>query len=192
MNRQHVLLFVMSALLWNSAHSADELHGQTLPRSFGPLTLGMSEQAFTKITGLQSYGCECAQDEYTAAIDVKKYPNVYPSYISALDGFDVFFYKGRLYKIDLPSEIKDIRDVKERYSKLYGPPTSSEDWPNGVSWIKWENKTTGLVVAYNREKTGTFFNTLPAGTVTLIRYIDKPLSDALEKQEKNNPTRARH
>jgi len=148
----------------------------------------MSEQAFTKITTLKSYGCECAQDEYTAAIDVKKYPNVYPSY----DGFDVFFYKGKLYRIDLPPEIKDIRDAKEKYSRLYGPPSGMEDWPNGVSWVMWENTTTGFVIAYNREKTGMFLNAVPAGTVTLIRYYDKRLQDFLEKQEKKNHTREIH
>jgi hypothetical protein len=156
----------------------------------------MSEQAFTKATTLTSYGCECAQDEYTAAIDVKRFPNVYPSYIYAVNGFDVFFYNGKLYKIDVPPEIKNIHDAKGKYSELYGPPSSTEDWPNGVSWVKWENKTTGLMIAYNREKTGTFIDSVPAGTVTLIRYYDKPLQDTLEAQEKktrrlNSKTRVR-
>jgi len=186
------ILVITSVLLWSAACSADQGPRQPLPRTFGPLTLGMSEQAFTKATTLTSYGCECAQDEYTAAIDVKKFPNIYPSYIYTRNGFDVFFYKGKLYKFDLPPDIKNIREAKEKYSNQYGPPSGTEDWPNGVSWVKWENDTTGFVIAYNREKTGTFLNAVPAGTVTLIRYYDKPLQDALEAQERKKQTRANH
>lgn len=167
---------------------------QVLPRSFGPLTLGMTEEAFKKVTGVTPNFCHwCALDELTAPIDANKYPGLFPKLSKPDQGFDCGFYRKKLYRIETSSpEIKQIDAAKKHYTALYGPPSKMEDWPNGVSWLTWENRTTAFVLAYDREKSGTFWHTIPAGTVTLVQYIDKPLRDALEAQEKKSPTRAHH
>ena len=177
---------------------------ELLPRTFGPLTLGMTEAAFKKVTavakpyfGLTPYFCHhCAQDETIASIFVDRHPRIFPEYLYTLSkdegGFGCFFYRGKLYRIETSSEIKKIDAAKKHYTALYGTPSRIEDWPNGVSWVTWENKTTAFVLAYNREKGGTFWYPIPPGTVTLVQYIDKPLRDALEAQEKKKPTRQHH
>ena len=128
------------------------------------------------------------------SVDVDKFPGVYPAYLYALPkyarGFGVSFYKGQLYMIETSPEIEEIEAAKKKYTELYGPFSKEEHWPNGVSWVTWENKTTAFVLAYNREKSGTFPYTKPPGTVSLVRYLDRPLSEALEAQEKTHPSRS--
>ena len=192
-----VAFALIGALLLNTACADTGAQKQALPRSFGSLTLGMTEEVLKKLTGLSTYACHhCAQYEYTVAVYAEKYPSMFPAYIYALPkhqrGFDCYFYKGKLYKIETSPEISEINAAKKIYTERFGPISGQEDWPNGVSWVTWENKTTAFVLAYDREKSGTFWHPIPAGTVTLVRYIDKPLRDALEAQEKKNPTRAHH
>jgi hypothetical protein len=170
---------------------------QVLPRSFGPLTLGITEEVFKKVTGVTPEFCHhCAQDETTTAVYIEKHSRVYPEYLYSLpkndQGFGCKFYKGKLYLIEASPEISEINAAKKHYTALYGPPSKMEDWSNGVSWVTWENKTTAFVLAYDREKSGAFWHTIPAGTVTFVQYIDKPLRNALEAQEKKRPTRASH
>lgn len=191
------IVVLIGMLLLGVAHADAGPQKQTLPRSFGPLTLGMTEEAFKKVTGLTTRYCaHCALDEFTVDVYPEKYPRIFPDYVYSLSkneqGFDCNFYKGKLYRIEVSPEISEINAAKKKYTELYGLPSSEEDWPNGVSWVTWENKTTAFVLAYEREKSGTFWHPIPAGTVTLVRYVDKPLRDALEAQEKKNPTRAHH
>ena len=187
-----------SMLLLGVAHADSALQKQTLPRSFGPVALGITEEQFKKITGIKKmdFCAHCAIDESMMSVEVEKFPSVYPAYLYTLPkyarGFGASFYKGKLYMIETSPEIEEIKAAKKKYTELYGPPSSEEDWPNGVSWVTWENRTTAFVLAYNREKTGSFFSTIPAGTVTLVRYLDKPLHNALEAQEKKNPSRSHH
>ena len=192
-----IVVTLISMLLWCGVHADAVPQKQALPRSFGPLTLGMTEEAFNKVTGVTPNFCHhCAQDETNAAVYIEKHPHVYPEYLYSLpksnQGFGCKFYKGKLYLIEAFPELSEINTAKKKYTETYGPPSNVDDWPNGVSWITWENKTTAFVLAYEREKSGTFWHTIPAGTVTLVRYVDKPLRDTLEAQEKKNPTRAHH
>lgn len=188
------MMMLIGMLLLSACYADAGPQKEKLPRSIGPLTLGMTEEAFKKITGVTPNFCHwCALDELTAPIDADKYPGLFPKLSKGGQGFDCGFYKKKLYKIETSSsEMKQIDAAKKHYTALYGPPSKVEDWPNGVSWLTWENKTTAFVLAYNREKSGTFPYTMPPGTVTLVQYIDKPLRDALEAQEKKNPTRQHH
>lgn len=188
---------IIGILLLSATYADVAPKRQALPRAFGPLTLGMTEDAFKKVTGLATRAChECAQDESTVSVDVEKYPGLFPAYLYALEkyqrGFDCNFYKGKLYRIEAFPEIKEIEAAKKKYTELFGPPSKMEDWENGVSWVTWENKTTAFVLAYVRKKGDAYPLTLPVGTVSLVRYIDKPLRDALESQEKKSPTRRNH
>ena len=44
------VVVLIGVLLLNAAHADSGSQKQTLPRSVGPLTLGMTEEAFKKIT----------------------------------------------------------------------------------------------------------------------------------------------
>ncbi len=173
---------------------------QTLPRSFGPLTLGMTEGQFKKIAGpIDVLPClHCALYENVMSVDIEKYPGVFPVYLYSLAkyqrGLDCSFYKGKLYRIETFPEIKEINAAKKKYTELFGPPSRTEDWPNGLSLAIWENKNTALVLTYVRKqrKDYAYPLTLPVGTVSSVEYIDKSLRDALEAQEKMKPTRQSH
>jgi hypothetical protein len=183
---------IIGMMLLSTAFADVGSRRQSLPRSFGPFTLGMTEDAFKKVTGLAIRAChECAQGESTVDVDVEKYPGLFPAYLYGLEkyqrGLDCNFYKGKLYRIEAFPEIKEIEAAKKKYTELFGPPSKMEDWENGISWVTWENKTTAFVLAYVRKKGDVYPLTLPPGTVSLARYIDKPLRDALEAQEKKNP-----
>ncbi len=172
---------------------------QALPRSFGPLTLGMSIEEFRKVTNLTPISCpHCAQNESSASIYVEKYPGLFPKYIYLLKeyqrGFGCDFFNGKLYRIEAFPEIDKIEAARKKYTMLYGPPSKTTDWPNGLSFVVWENDKTALVLTYVRKqrKDYAYPLTMPAGTVSSVEYIDKPLRDALEAQEKKKPTRQHH
>jgi len=189
---------VAAIVLLGVARTDSTPQKQALPRSFGPLTLGMTkEEVFKKIAGLTPSVCpHCALNESSAYVYVEKYPGLFPPYVYSLKkyqrGIGCAFYKGKLYRIEVSPEIKEVEAAKKKYTGLFGPPSKIEDWPNGVSWVTWENNTTVFMFSYDRVKDDSSPYTPPAGTLRHVQYIDKPLRDALEAQEKKKPTRQRH
>ncbi len=169
---------------------------QTLPRSFGPISLGMTEEAFMRITGVTeaAFCAHCPLNESIMSVKVEKFPGVYPAYLYKLPkfarGFSVSFYKKQLYLIETSPEISEIGAAKKKYTDLFGAPRF-ENWENGLSFAIWEDKTTALVLTYVRkqDKDQGYPLTMPVGTVSTVEYIDKALRDALEAQEKRKPTR---
>ena len=193
------ITITIGALLLETAHTDPAPQKQVLPRSFGPLTLGMSKEAFNKVTGLTPSPCpHCALNESSAAVYVEKYPGLFPAYVSSLKeyqrGFGCDFFKGKLYRIEAFPEIEQIESAKKKYTQIYGQPSKTIDWPNGLSMVVWENNKTALVLTYVRvqRKDYTYPLTMPAGTVSSVEYIDIPLRDALDAQEKKKPTRHHH
>jgi hypothetical protein len=190
---------LIGILLLNAVHADSVPQKQTLPRSFGPLTLGMTEDGFKKVTGTTKtdFCAHCADDESVMSVDAEELPGVFPAYIYKLPEYTRtvvgFFYKGKLYRIETSPEIGSISAAKNKYSELFGPP-KIEDWKNGLSFAIWENKTTAFVLTYVRkqDKDHGYPLTMPVGTVSHVEYIDKPLRDALEAQEKKHPTRTHH
>jgi hypothetical protein len=163
---------------------------QFLPRSFGPLSLGMTEKEFQTITGLTTYACEgCGPDEYAATIDIDRYPGIFPKYIYNLDtykrGVDCAFYKGKLYKITIPPEVKEIESAKKKYTEAFGAPTKFDEWTNGLSWLIWENKATVFSLSYVRKKGNAYPLTLPVGTVSSVEYVDRIMRGQLDRHKKN-------
>ena len=193
---QNSAVVVIGMLLLSAACAESTSHRQGLPRSFGPVTLGMSEEQFKKVTGLvkEEFCANCADHESTMSVEVERFPGVYPAYIYSLPkyarGFSVSFYKGKLYLIETSPEFGEIETAKKRYGEMFGQP-ETEDWKNGLSLAKWEDKTTAVVITYVRQqdKDQGYPLTMPVGTVSSIEYIDKSIHDELEAQEKQKPTR---
>jgi len=186
--------------------SASLLHGApifaaekkvALPRSLGPVELGMTEAQFKKTTGTtkEDFCAHCADHETLMSVKVEKFPGVYPAYLYKLPkyarGFAVSFYRQKLYLIQTSPEINHIEAAKKKYTELFGVPRV-EDWENGLSFVTWENKTTAVVLTYVRkqDKSQGYPLTMPVGTVSTVEYVDRQLRDALEAQEKKKPTRA--
>jgi hypothetical protein len=107
-NIKAVMIIILSlCILLPWSLYAGNYNKEALPCAFGPFYLGMTEKEFTKITGLESYYCEgCGIDEYTAAVDINRYPGTYPKYIYSLKadqrGIDCYFYKKNCIKLYCP------------------------------------------------------------------------------------------
>jgi hypothetical protein len=183
-------------LLLSAACADSKSPAQTLPRSFGPVTLGMTEEKFKEIArgSTEEFCAHCADYESRMSVEVEEFPGVYPAYIYALPesarGFSVSFYKGKLYLIETSPEIVDIEAAKKKYGEKFGQP-KSKDWKNGLSFATWEDSATAVVMTYVRQqdKNQGYPLIMPVGTVSSIEYIDKPVRDELEAQEQKKPTR---
>lgn len=192
-----VVLFACIFLPWTL--SAESANKNVLPRTFGPLYLGMTENEFKKVTGLVSEACEgCSKDEYMADIDIDRYPDIYPKYVYKLEydqrGAVFHFYKNRIYSMDIPPEVANINDARNKYTAIYGPPTKSEDWASGISCLIWEDKKTIFTITYVRVKGEGYPLNQPVGWIDNIQYEDKSLSMQLEKsklRDKKKVTRSR-
>ncbi len=181
-----ITIWLASILLSGVAYSNTE-QKQVLPRSFGPLSLGMTEEEFQNITGLKTYACEgCKPHEFVAAIDIGRYPDLFPKYVykfaAPQRGVDCGFYRNKLYKIAFPPEVKEIAAARRKYTETFGPPTKLDEWPNGLSWLTWENEKTIFSIAYVRKRGDAYPLTLPVGTVSSVYYIDKVLYNELHRQ----------
>ena len=190
------VLTLVGMLLLDTALADGGSQKQMLPRSFGPISLGMTEEAFMKLTGVSeaAFCAHCALNESIMSVKVERFPGVYPAYLYTLPkfarGFTVSLYKQQIYLIETSPEISEIGAAKKKYTDLYGVPRL-ENWENGLSFAIWEDKTTALVLTYVRkqDKDQGYPLTMPVGTVSSIEYIDKPMRDALDAQEKKKPSR---
>src|SRR5690348_8792364 len=186
-----IATLIVSALL-NTA-CAQQVQRQSLPRSFGPATLGMTIEDFTRTIKVTPNACpNCADNEMMADLYLDDHPGVFPKTENPQNpnAVQFNFYKGKLYKIDLPRESRKIDDIKKTYTQKFGAVTKIEDWKNGVSWLLWENDKTVLAISYVRETNdrSSFDPSETKGTVLGIQYFDKSLRDSLTIQEKNKPT----
>jgi hypothetical protein len=183
-----IVLFICIFLPWSLY--AEVVNKNILPRIFGPLYLGMTEKEFTKVTGMESYACEgCGIGEYTAAVNIKFDSDIYPKYVYKTKadhiGVDCNFYKNKLYSMELPPEVDNIDNARKIYTEAFGPPTKSEDWENGISWLIWEDKKTIFAITYVRIKGEGYPLNQPIGWIYTMEYTDKSLSMQLEKSKKH-------
>jgi hypothetical protein len=182
-----VCIFFYIAAAFASDHSK-------LPRSFGPLYLGMTENKFFKILKIKSYACGdgCVAAESIAAIDLREYPQYFPRSEYPEDGIDCMFYKNKLYKIVLPSPNISIDSYRKTYSEKYGSPAKEEHWPNGISWVIWDNGVTLHSVTYVSRQGNDYPYNLPIRTVMSVEYIDKAASNAVLRDEKQEEKRKKN
>ncbi len=173
--------------------NAGKISELALPRSLGPLALGMTVEDFKKITGLTAQVCaHCANDEDRVGFDVSKYPDQFPKYLYSLSRGDRWiecgFYKNRLYKMTFAPEDKTISEAQARYIRLYGPATRTVEWADGDDSLVWESSSTSFGVTYIRQKKKVnFFADLftpSVGSVLSLEYADRKLRESLEAAEK--------
>ncbi|MCE5194339.1 MAG: hypothetical protein LLF28_02620 [Nitrospiraceae bacterium] len=144
-----------------------------LPRSYGPLYLGMSVKEFKKIfVGVDLARCvHCAEEELEADLCITKESrstnlcdNVNPikfkdAYVTfqpnelKTNKITCFFYKGVLYDIVMGNIAAKVGSVKEHYIKDLGKPTADAVWDTGLSQLRWEHASTMLSVTFATEKT---------------------------------------
>lgn len=163
------LSIFVSLLLLGTALNAEQK--QKLPRSYGPLYLGMSVKEFKKtFTGVDIGRCvHCAEDELEADMCIKKehmhtnlcdnvnpikFTNAYikfqPKELQS-DSITCFFYKGLLYDIVMTDVKVKVDLVKKRYIKALGNPDSVDVWDTGLSQLRWKNSSTILGITFDTE-----------------------------------------
>lgn len=185
------------AVLTSQSIDASASQQPALPRAFGPIKLGMTVAEFKKVTGVTPEICpHCADNEQMADFYTDDYPSFFPEYYKSLRkserAVECWFYKGRLYRFDLSPETKQIESLKAKYSERFGSDAKLEEWKSGLSSLIWDDKKTVIEVIHVRKKNPDYGITEPVGTVTVVRYLDKPLNAALERQESERPTREHH
>jgi hypothetical protein len=167
-----VYLLVSLILCWsNNANAGQEHRFQNLPRSFGPLYLGMSVKEFKKKTGEVVIGrcVDCVEDQLQALLYIGEAPydfeqrkQLEPTKLA--DGYIkfqpkelqpreiiCFFYKNALYGIVMSNVKGRLESVKSSYIKALGKPTAIDVWDSGLSQLRWEDSSTRLSVVYSTD-----------------------------------------
>lgn len=192
---QGCLTVVIGMVLLSAACAEPTTQRQALPRNFGPVHLGMSEEQFTQITGVtkEDFCAHCADFESKKSVEIENSPGVYPAYLYALPksarGFTASFYHGKLYSIEASPELAGIQAAKKKYGAIFGQPRTT-NWKNGLSFATWEDGVTAVVITYVRQQDRNqgYPLTMPAGTVSSIEYIDKSVRDDIQAHEKVKPS----
>lgn len=156
------LLALLGIFVWQTI-SADG-GNQSPPRSFGPIELGMTAQAFERITGVRPSPCvHCAEGEEEADVYIDKALASHmrqtpaelrganlryqPNSLTPEDA-TCFFYKGKLHTIVLNGVKDKSASVISRYERELGAPAARDTWDTGLSQVRWQDGRTILAVTY--------------------------------------------
>jgi len=192
-----VMAIAVSLLILSTSALADQK--QKLPRSYGPLYLGMSLEEFKKILPHADPGrcVHCAEEELQADVCVARETgsrnlcmNVSPdifqnAHIDHQPGellaneIICFFYKGILYDILLTNVKARMASVKQHYTAALGKQTGSNKWNTGLSQLRWSNASTVLSITFDtkpasRENVSNFIE---------IRYTDSRIQRRVPKEK---------
>ncbi len=119
-------------------------------RAVGRLGLGMQKREFHRVTGVKAGACpgECKDEEEYADVECSFRPEVCEG-VPEVTGFDVFFWKKKIYFMAVGVKKLPLNEVKKRFTKQFGPPTGtfSEGAP-GVKVIQWRSKSTEITATY--------------------------------------------
>jgi len=194
-----IAVILSTTLAFLAALGHGLVHGERqrpLPRSFGPITLGMSIDSFKKIFPVDIGRCvHCVEDEVQAVIVLGRESSFPPDpEAGTLKGASLqyqpdslrpetvtcFFYRGKLYGITFTGVKDALVSVKDRYIKALGRPVAEKDFGTGASELRWESSTTHLTVGYNTRAEGVDFLD--------IMYVDaKVLSQITRTHEEPGP-----
>ena len=203
----NLLFILLYSFFLSSSIYANGYKDHMLPRSYGPITLGMSVDAFKKainrasgqLVDIDVSRCvHCGSDELYASffISEKKAAHFRQQAIMLNSAFlihqpttlrpesvDCFFYKGKLYSISLNQVRSTIESVKSRYIEALGKPTAIDVWDTGLSQLRWENASTQLKVIYSTEEKGIDYIT--------IEYTDRKILDQIPLEPENIEVKAK-
>lgn len=163
-----ILLFIMFS--HQSIFAADS---SKLPRSFGAIELGMSEEQFSVKLNLQPGDCAtCRENEHYVCIyldkneakyfgeepidnqDIQRAPMTYLPTSLKPKVVHCYFYKGKLYLINFNGIRSSLSIIRDSYKKILGRPTATDVWVTGISQMRWEDFSTRLAVVYHSAANG--------------------------------------
>lgn len=171
-----ILIYFLAALILCWSHAAYAGNKLRLPKSYGPLYLGMSVKEFKTVVDVSIGRCvDCVEDQLEADLLISK---------RLAEGFSInmgkrlepvklkdayikfqakemqpemvvcFFYKNALYGIVMSNVKGRLELVKNSYIKALGNPTAIDVWDSGLSQLRWEDSSTRLSVVYSTNTAG--------------------------------------
>jgi hypothetical protein len=159
-----------------------------LPRSVGPIRLGMPTQAFTRITQqlpdcTPKQNCGAHEGRAVAFIDTLQAGGGGGG-LPAMQQFECAFIRDTLFAFTTPPLDRRYSAMRYRFNALYGAPAREDTTDAGLGEVIWESKVTRLTLYYVRDgSTGT----QRPGTATAVEYADVRLLKLAEKDRGDKP-----
>ena len=181
----HVMLLSAACAITSGAQQAPASSKLPLPRSVGPVRLGMPAQAFTRLAH-QPPDCTkkdaCGPHETRAAafIDTLGISGGLPQ----VQHFDCAFIRDSLFTFTTLPEDRRLSWMRSRFSQLYGAPAREDTAESGLGQVVWESKTTQLMILFVRAENP---RGKTPGTVTGVQYVDVRLNKEAEKDRGERP-----
>lgn len=203
--RNVLIMTVGMMLLLSSAYHSEAGQKQKLPRTFGTIYLGMSVEAFKKLTHLEPTQCvHCVEGEMFTVFFVESMTEgtfYFKELIMLKEGYEYqkrpfrlkntylthqpitlqperiecYFYGGKLYGIIFNEVAGAIDAVKNKYIKIFGQPTSITNFGTGISEVVWENSASYLIINYSTGRKSIDMLT--------IKYTDKDVAAHVPPRE---------
>ena len=158
-----------------------------LPRSVGPIRLGMPTQAFTHLTN-QLPDCtpkqNCGAHESRATAFIDTLPPGGGVGLPAMQQFECAFVRDTLFVFSTPPLDRRYSAMRYRFNALYGAPAREDTTDAGLGEVIWESKVTRLTLYFARQGGS---GSVPAGTATAVEYADVRLAKLAEKDRGDRP-----
>ena len=146
------------------ADSATELD---LPRGIGALQLEMSTGQFERITGLHPAPCpSCGKDETGITLTAEQLAQFFEVKGNVASA-SLTFYNGDLYDITLQPRDKDVKKVRDSYTKEFKNSGHAHYDHDGASTVQWEDQYSLITVNFDSR----------SSEVLAIEYRDVNLSN---------------
>jgi hypothetical protein len=168
-----------------AAQTAPAASKQPLPRSVGPVRLGMPAQAFTRFAHqppdcTKKDACGPHETRASAFIDTLGVSGGLPQ----MQQFQCAFIRDTLFTFTTLPEDRRLSWMRSRFSQLYGAPAREDTAESGLGQLVWRSKTTQLMILYVRAQNP---KGKTPGTVTGVQYVDVRLNKDAEKDRGDRP-----
>jgi len=138
----------------------------------------MTDTEFIKVANITPEFCERCDENETYALVTLPIIKKLMVKNSCEDGIELFFFKGRLARIDACYEKKDINKALNEDFKELGPPISGSEVTPLISSFEWKDKRTTFEVDYSKS----------GRRILGVSYIDNALQKLHDQQEKKEIT----
>ena len=180
MSPRNLIAVIALGALMTTALAAD-----TLPRKFGPLSLGMAAAEFTKVTGVDPAGrcLDCMAQQNGGDVEPELVKPILDSF-ATLARFrketdalpTIFFYKDKLEFILLTLGQYHYTTVKAEFERVLGKQYKRDVFPkkciySGGETLTWSDAATSIVLTEYRDKSGNQLE---------VKFADRALLEEAE------------
>lgn len=149
MNNAICRIILISVYLFAGASVAVAGGTADISRAYGPFELGMSEAAFSKLTGITPNSCPiCLDNEHFVALSehqMQRHGVDEPN----KNGVDFFFFNDALYLISRTPNTESLFTLREDISVDFGQADNQTTQNNKISALVWSDKITEISINYS-------------------------------------------